>query len=84
MTDYLEFFRAYKTGFVHWLREKSQGKPAEGRAKVADLLKKAAEAGGAVSFEELIVEVYAMPYSDGDLAKPSLEMSFLRWLAGGK
>lgn len=82
LTDYLEFFRAYKTAFAHWLREESRPKAQESRAKLAELLAKSAEAGGAATFEELVVEVYGVPYSDADLTKESLEASFLRWLAG--
>ena len=84
LKDYMEFFRAYKTAFVHWLREESQPKPADSKAKLAKLLAKAAEAGGAASFEELVLEVYGVPYSDHELAKDCLESSFLRWLIDSK
>jgi hypothetical protein len=80
MSDYLEFFRAYKTCFVHWLREESEAKAADAHVKFAKLLQKVAEAGGAAAFQDLVAEAYGEPYSDLDLAKSSLEMRFLHWL----
>lgn len=81
LTDYLEFFRAYKTLFLHWLREESAAKPAEAQALFAKLLQQTAEAGSAASFEELVQEVYKVPLSSGDVAVDSLELRFLNWLA---
>lgn len=81
LTDYLEFFRAYKSCFLHWLREKSTPKPDASRAKFAELLRQVAEAGSAAGFEELVSEVYAIPLSAADLSKDSLEQRFLAWLA---
>jgi len=82
MTDYLEFFRAYKSCFVHWLRDESAGKGEGGEAKFAQLLRQVAEAGSAASFEELVAEVYAVPLASADLSKDNLELRFLAWLAG--
>jgi hypothetical protein len=82
LTDYLEFFRAYKTCFLHWLREESGAKPGESPTQFAQLLRQVAEAGSAASFEELVSEVYRQPLSSADLSKESLESRFLAWLAG--
>jgi len=82
MTDYLEFFRAYKSCFVHWLRDESAGKGEGGEAKFAQLLRQVAEAGSAASFEELVAEVYAVPLASADFSKDNLELRFLAWLAG--
>lgn len=81
LTDYLEFFRAYKSCFLHWLRDESAPKPEASRGQFAALLKQAAEAGSAASFEELVAEVYGIPLSSADLAKDNLEQRFLVWLA---
>ncbi|MBM3988775.1 MAG: hypothetical protein FJ294_12555 [Planctomycetes bacterium] len=81
LTDYLEFFRAYKSCFLHWLREQSAPQPAESRAKFAQLLRQVAEAGSAVGFEELVSEVYSVPLSGVDLTQDGLERRFLAWLA---
>jgi hypothetical protein len=80
LSDYLEFFRAYKTGFVHWLREKSSAKPGEAKALFAKLLREVAVAGGGASFEEVVAEVYKVPYSAVDFGKDTLERRFLAWL----
>ncbi len=82
LTDYLEFFRAYKSCFLHWLREESAAKPEECRGKFAELLRQVAEAGSAAGFEEVVGEVYGRPLSSVDLAQETLEMRFLGWLAG--
>lgn len=82
LTDYLEFFRAYKSCFLHWLREESGGKDADSRGKFARLLQQVAEAGSAAGFEEVVAEVYAVPLASADLSKDNLELRFLAWLAG--
>lgn len=82
LTDYLEFFRAYKSCFLHWLRMESAAKPEASKAQLAALLRQVAEAGTAAGFEELVLEVYKLPLSASDLTKDSLEQRFLVWLAG--
>lgn len=81
LTDYLEFFRAYKSCFLHWLKDESTGKDAGSKGKFAQLLKQVAEAGSAAGFEELVAEVYAVPLAAADLSKDNLELRFLAWLA---
>jgi hypothetical protein len=81
MTDYQEFFRAYKTAFANWMRNKALKTPAESRAKFAELLNKVVEVGSAATFEELVQETYGKPLSSADLAAPNLEREFLEWLA---
>lgn len=80
LSDYLEFFRAYKAGFVHFVREAALPKKGESTAKFALLLRNVSEAGGAASFEELVLEVYSVPYSSTDLSKDCLEQRFLAFL----
>ncbi|NUP96395.1 MAG: hypothetical protein HUU28_09550 [Planctomycetaceae bacterium] len=80
MTDYLEFFRAYKSAFLHWLREFGAAKPVEAHALFAQLLKGIAEAGSAATFEEVVKESYKVPLSTADLGQDSLEARFLAWL----
>lgn len=83
MTDYQEFFRAYKTAFAHWLRDKSGKSLEESRKRFGELLRKVAEVGSAATFEELVAEVYGAPLSSKDPGAVSLERSFLEWLGGG-
>jgi hypothetical protein len=80
LTDYLEFFRAYKSAFLHWLREFGAAKPAEAHAIFASLMKNIAEAGSAASFEEVVKETYKVSLSSADLNEDSLEARFLLWL----
>lgn len=82
MTDYQEFFRAYKTAFAHWMREKSGKTPKESRDRFGELLRKVAEVGSAATFEELVAEVYGIPLSSKDPSATSLERGFLEWLGG--
>jgi hypothetical protein len=80
-SDYLEFFRAYKTAFLHWLAEEGAGKAKESRAAFRALAAKVAGAGGKGAFEDLAAEVYGVPLSSEDGAEESLEWRFLAWLA---
>ncbi len=82
MTDYQEFFRAYKTAFAHWLRDKSGKSVKESRERFGELLRKVAEVGSAATFEELVAEVYGSPLSSTDPSAASLERSFIEWLGG--
>ncbi len=82
MTDYQEFFRAYKTAFAHWLRDKSGKTVKESRERFGVLMRKVAEVGSAATFEELVSEVYGVPLSSKDPTATSLERSFLEWLGG--
>lgn len=79
MADYMEFFRAYKTAFVHWLREEAAGK--DSHAKFAQLLKTVNEAGSAATFDELAKEVYGIALSAAGPDVESLEWRFLAELA---
>ena len=79
MSDYMEFFRAYKTAFVHWMREEAAGK--ESHAKFAQLLKTVNEAGSAAGFDELTKEVYGVALSAAGPEVDSLEWRFLAQLA---
>jgi hypothetical protein len=81
MTDYQEFFRAYKTAFANWMRNKAFKTPAESRAKFSELLNKVVEVGSAATFEELVQETYGKPLSSNELSVANLERDFLEWLA---
>jgi hypothetical protein len=81
MVDYQEFFRAYKTLFIHWMRENGAVKASESHDKFAELMRKTAEASGAAPFEDLVKEVYDQALSSADGASPSLEWRFVAWLA---
>jgi len=63
------------------MHETGAPKPAESQAKFAELMRKVAEVAGAATFEELVKEVYGVPLSASDNSAPSLEWSYLNWLA---
>lgn len=81
LQDFMEFFRAYKTAFLHWLAEEGAGKAKESRAAWRALAAKVAGAGGKGDFETLAAEVYGVPLSSGDGAEETLEWRFLAWLS---
>ena len=81
MQDYLEFFRAYKTGFVDWLRTRGAGSKKESGQALSRLARAIAEQKGAGDFEAIVVEVYGMPLSAADGDVDSLEWAYLKWLA---
>lgn len=83
MSDYLEFYRAYKTNFLYWLREHALGKGKRSAANEAfrDLMGRTAAAKGAGDFEEFVEAVYGMPLSLPDGEGDSLEWGYLGWLS---
>jgi hypothetical protein len=81
LQDYLEFFRAYRAAFAHWLRDESGSKREAARAQLATLLRRCAESGYAATFEEVVLEVYGVPFSSKESAVDCLENRFLAWLA---
>lgn len=85
LPDYLEFFRAYKSAFAHWLLEEGGGKNAKAsHAKLAELLRNVAAATEGATFETLLSECYSQPWSGQDAKPDSLEWSFLVWLSRQK
>jgi hypothetical protein len=85
LADYLEFFRAYKSAFVHWLMEQGGGKPRKASlAKLAGVLEQVATLEEDPSFEELLVKAYGLAWSDADEDKSSLERQFLAWVSKQK
>lgn len=85
LIDYREFFRAYRTAFVHWLE--TQGDPAgpkESAAKFGELLRRlhAGREGGAL--EANVAAVYGVPLSGKSGEAESLEWRFLGWLEKGR
>jgi hypothetical protein len=85
LIDYREFFRAYRTAFVHWLSiHGDPAGPAASAGKLAELLRRlhAGREGG--TLEANVTAVYGMPLSAKSGGEPSLEWRFLEWLEKGK
>lgn len=85
LPDYLEFFRAYKSCFVHWLHEEGAGKAGKlSHSKLAELLRSVSGAAEGALFEDLLSACYAKPWSAAESKPENLEWSFLAWLARQK
>jgi hypothetical protein len=79
--DYLEFFRAYKSGFVNWMRTGAAGKGKESAETWARFLASLAGAKGNEKLEAVVERVYGEPLSSADAEAKSLEWRYLAWLA---
>jgi hypothetical protein len=79
--DYRELLRAYRSGFVHWLRQHAGKSAADGKQRFAALLRELAEGGGRVTFELACRRAFGERLSAEAPTPPSLEWRFLAWLA---
>lgn len=82
--DYQEFFRAYKSGFGHWLQSAAAGSSKACRKSFAELLDGLARLPEGAGFEELVRELYGAPLSGDHPDRESLEGRFLSWLSKQK
>ncbi len=76
--EYEEFFRAYRTGFLHWLR--TEGHPDGARASpaaFARFLERLRQRGENDTLSSMVQEVYGLPLSSADGTTDSLEWRFL-------
>jgi hypothetical protein len=81
--DYKEFLRSYRSCFVHWLRDESQGKEKASRVAFARWLMHLGSEQD-MSLEQSLEEVFGAPLSHTDLDQKVLEGSFLTWLKKAK
>lgn len=81
LTDYREFYRAYKCAFFHWLRTQGGGDASESKLKFRELLRGIAELDPDEPIDDLISTVYGVPFSGESQETDSLEWRFLAWLA---
>jgi hypothetical protein len=80
--DYLEFHRAYRSGFLHWLQEHGAGNAkAANAAKFAELVRRLCAPKDGQDFEGVCRELYGVPLSGTDPGIDSLEGRFLVWVA---
>lgn len=80
--DSLEFYRSYRTGFVHWLQGNGKrSKKDSAKAFGQFLTALANEEGGVEVLESTIQEIYGVPLSAEETSKKDLEGRFLTWLA---
>ncbi len=81
LSDYREFFRAYKAGFVHWLRIKSKGKK-DSPKRFRELVQACAQAvaSGKGDFAEIVEQVYGTPLTGVDSKSKALEWEYVQWI----
>lgn len=77
--DYLEFLRAYKSGFLFWMQTQIDGKK-KSPARFAEFLAELSR-GEPKDFEQAIKDFYGMPLSSTELGKEDLEGRFLKFLS---
>ena len=78
--DWLEFVRAYRAGFLFWLRTEAGRSDRDSAERFALLLKALVQAEDPESQAAAWEAVMGMPLSTPDLEEPSLEARFLSWL----
>jgi len=77
--DYLEFHRAYRAAFVHWLQiGTTKGKDPE---KFRAFLLRSMQKKDGDTFEAICQEVFGVPLSSKSPSDDTLERRFLTWLA---
>lgn len=82
--DYKEFLRAYRSCFVHWLRNESVGREKKSREAFAGWLTLLAESEDE-ELESSVEEVFAKPLSHDELEDQEvLEGQFLDWLESAR
>ena len=79
LVDYAEFYRAYKTAFLHWLAEAGPD-PKAADANWRRVVRGLATIDAERDFEALLEQVYGLPVSGRDGSTESLEWAFLRAL----
>jgi len=79
--DWQEFLRAYRSGFVYWLRREAAGKAAESRVAFARFLVELASAEELDLESALASSFQRGALSSAELGDETLEGRFLAWLA---
>lgn len=79
--DFKELLRAYRSGFIHWLREAGGKSQSDSRQKFAAMLRELAQGGGKVAFELAARRAFGDRLSGDGPTPSSLEWRFLAWLA---
>lgn len=79
--DYKEMLRAYRSGFVFWLRENAGKNTGDSKQKFGAMLREMAEGGGRVTFELACRRAFGERLTAEGPEPASLEWKFLTWLA---
>lgn len=82
--EYMEFFRAYRTGFAEFMRTAAGSTSRDSKERFAKLMTEMAKANLTYdddrSFEDMVLEIYEVPLSSKEPDKTDLEGRFLKWL----
>lgn len=82
--EYMEFFRAYRTGFAYFMRTAAGSTSRDSAERFAKLLTEMAKANLTYdderSFEQMVLDIYECPLSKAEPDKDDLEGRFLKWL----
>ncbi len=81
--DYKEFLRSYRSCFIYWLREKSQGKARASEEAFARWLLHLA-ADEELALEPSLQDSFGAPLSAAEVTPEVLEGAFLAWLRRAK
>lgn len=85
VTDFREFFRAYKCSFYYWLQTQGDKTGAEASAtKYKELIRTLGTRDSTVTLDAVVLKVYGIPISGNNGETDSLEWRFLDYLAKGK
>ena len=79
--DRLEFIRAYKSAFLHWLREHGTPDADDAPEAFERLLAALEGAGVGDEFGTTVESIYGVPLSQPELGEGCLEGRFLQWLS---
>lgn len=79
--DVAEFQRAYRAGFLHWLRSAASGKEAASREAFGRFLTALGTHAGEDALAAALEASYGMPLSGETCDEANLEGRFLAWLA---
>ena len=81
LDDYLEFHRAYRAAFVHWLQGNAGKTKAASGEQFAALMRRLLQRKETEDLDALCKELYGVELSAKDAAVDTLERRFLAWLA---
>ncbi len=82
--DYLEFTRAYRCAFLHWLQYNGFKKEKDSLAAFGKFLGKLSGDLDGPGIAEIAEEIYGAPLSDAEASKKTLEGRFLKWISNHK
>ena len=85
LDDYEDFYRAYRSGFFHWLRTKAvEGDEEASEARFQELIRAQRARDVGTPMHEVVQAVYGVPMSSADPETESLEWAFLEFVKKGR